>query len=128
LPMCLHYTLNFITTMLISQLVPFIVAAVVLMISSGIFDNWDFSPVRSLIIAFFATMIPFIFSTFLSSYLSFFYAIPFSDMILSVICWIILVILISDADWEDKLKITVLGFVVTQVILFFIPFILFLFL
>jgi hypothetical protein len=111
-----------IVSMLISWLVPFIVAAVVLMFSSGLFDNWDLSPVRSLIIAFFATTLPFILSTFLSPYLSFFYAIPFGDMILSIICWIILVMLISDADWGDKLKIAVLGFVVTQIILFILPY------
>ncbi len=112
--------LESIVSMLILWLVPFIVAAVVLMISSGIFDSWDLSPVHSIIIAFFATTPPFIISTFLIPYpyFSFFYAIPFGDMILSIICWIILVMLISDAEWEDKLKIAVLGFAVTQIILF----------
>ena len=111
-----------ILSLLISWLIPFIVAAVVLMISSGIFDNWDLSPIRSVIIAFFATTLPFIFSTFLSPYLSFFYSIPFGNMIPSLICWIILVMLISDADILDKLKIAVLGFFVTQIILFVLPY------
>lgn len=111
-----------IFSMLVSWLVPFIVAAVVLMISSGIFDSLDLSPIRSIIIAFFATTLPFILSVFLGSYLSFFYLLPFGNMIFSLICWIILVMLISDADWEDKLKIAVLGFAVTQIILYILPY------
>ncbi len=117
--------------MLIFWLVPFIFATVVLMILSGIFDSWDLSPVRSIIIAFFATLLPLILSTFLAFTLPislglslyFFWIFLFGNTIFGLIFWIILVMLISDADWEDKLKIAVLGFAVTQIILFIFYFI-----
>ncbi len=111
--------LESIIYMLILWLVPFIVATVVLMISSKIF--WDVSPVRLFIIAFFATLLPFILSIFLALSLYFLWVFLFGNIIFGLIFWISLVMLISDADEKDKLKIAVLGFAVTQVILFALP-------
>lgn len=111
-----------VISMFIYWFVPFVVAAVAIMLSSGIFDH-DFSAKESTIMAFFATTIPFLLSTFLYSQLSFFYALPFGGMILSFLSWIVLsLIIMREADWDDKIKIAVLGFVITQIVLFILPY------
>ena len=108
--------------MFVSWFIPFIVAAVAIMFSSELFDH-DFSAKESFIMAFFATILPFVFRGFLYSQLSFFYALPFGDMILSFLSWILLsLIIMREADWDDKIKIAVLGFVITQIVLFILPY------
>jgi hypothetical protein len=108
--------------MFIYWFVPFIVAAVAIMLSSELFDH-DFSALESTVMAFFATILPFVFRSFLYSQLSFIYVLPFGDMILSFVSWIVLsLIIMHEADWEDKIKIAVLGFVITQIVLFILPY------
>lgn len=105
---------------LLNWLIPSILAAIGIMLSSNIVEhNLEFK--HAIIMALAANIVPSIAFMFLSSY---FIGIPFGFVILDLLCWIALAFLImSDIKVIDRIKIGILGFGITQVLLFVLPWI-----
>ncbi len=108
-----------IISMLISWLVPSIIAAIGIMLSSKIIEhNLEFK--RAIVMALLANILPIIVSMFFGS---FFFLLPFGSVILTLFCWIILALIImSDMEMFDRVKVAILGFVITEIIWFILPF------
>ncbi|RLJ00605.1 MAG: hypothetical protein DRP06_01800 [Candidatus Aenigmatarchaeota archaeon] len=106
---------------LLNWLIPSILAAIGMMLSSNIIKhNLEFK--HAIIIALAANIVPSIAFMFLNSY---FIGIPFGFVLLDLLCWIALTFLImSDIEVIDRIKIAILGFGITQVLLFVLPWIL----
>ncbi|MCK4730257.1 MAG: hypothetical protein KAT28_02965 [Candidatus Aenigmarchaeota archaeon] len=105
---------------LLNWLIPSILAAIGIMLSSNIIEhNLEFK--HAILIALAANIVPSIAFMFLGSY---FMGIPFGFVLLDLLCWIALAFLImSDIEVIDRIKIAILGFGITQVLLFVLPWI-----
>lgn len=103
---------------LLNWLIPSILAAIGIMLSSNIIEhNLEFK--HAILIALAANIVPSIAFMFLSSY---FIGIPFGFVILDLLCWIVLAFLImSDIEVINRVKIAILGFGITQVLLYVLP-------
>ncbi len=103
---------------LLNWLIPSILAAIGIMLSSNIIEhNLEFK--HAIMIALAANIIPSIAFMFLSSY---FRGILFGFVLLDLLCWIALTFLImSDIEVIDRIKIAILGFGITQVLLYILP-------
>lgn len=117
-----------IVSLLISWLVPSLVAAVAIMLSSGIIEhNLEFK--HAIIMGLVANIIP----SLMNSYLSQLYSwIPYGYMslgpmtlasaIVNLLLWIgLAAIIMSEAEKGDRLKIGVLGFIITEILMFVMP-------
>ncbi len=103
---------------LLNWLIPSILAAIGIMLSCNIIEH-DLEFKHAIIMALAANIIPSLAFMFFSSY---FIGIPFGFMLLDLLCWIVLAFLImSDIEVIDRIKIAILGFGITQVLLYILP-------
>jgi len=100
-----------ITTLLISWLVPSIIAAIGIMLSSSIIEH-KLELKHALIMGILANFLPVLLKVFYGQIYSW---IPYGSVALDLILWIILaVILMSESSITDRIKIGGLGFIITQ--------------
>lgn len=117
-----------IISLLISWIVPSLVAAVAIMLSSGIIKH-NLQFMHAIIMGLAANIIPTLMNSYLSQLGSW---VPYGYMnlgpmtlasaVVNLLLWMGLAILImSDASKGDRLKIGALGFVITEILVLLMP-------
>lgn len=104
---------------LINWLIASLIAAISIMLAEEIIEH-NLELIHSLIMALLANLAP----TLLLEYFPFYFGIiPFSSLATSLLCWILLaLIFLRDAEFWDRIKIAILGFAVSQILMFFLPY------
>ncbi len=102
---------------LINWLVASLIAAISIMLAEEIIEH-NLELTHSLIMALLANLAP----TLLLEYFPFYFGIlPFPSLATSLLCWILLaLIFLRDAEFWDRIKIAILGFAVSQILMFFL--------
>jgi len=97
-----------------------IVAMIGIILSSEIIEH-NLELKHAAIMAFVANIITYIAPRFISGYFS---LIPYGYYILNIVCWIaVSLIVMSESLYIDRIKIAFLGYILTQVITFILPYI-----
>ena len=103
---------------LISWLIPSIIAAIGITLSAELIDR-DMDFVQILKMAIYANSLPAVASLFLSKYLI---RIPYGFELLGFLCWIgLALVMLSDTETVNRIKIAVIGFLITSVLWYLLP-------
>ena len=102
--------------LLIFWLVPSLIATLAIMLSSSIIEH-RIELKKALIMGLSANFFP-----ELIKMLNFHIPFPYSSTILDFALWIILAAIIMPGSIKDRIKIGSLGFIITQILIFVIPF------
>lgn len=107
-----------IISTLINWFIPSLIAAIGIMLSSEIIEhNLEFK--NAIIIGLTANILPIIITTFFAQIYEWIF---YSSIVINLILWITLsIIIMKDIFVVDRLKIGILGFIITQILLFIIP-------
>jgi len=118
----------FSPTDLITPLISSAVAAIAIMLSSEIIEhNLEFK--HAIIMAVAANFAAFVVTPFIEPFLMAYIpaivltgSITLTELVINFIFWIVLsMVIMTQSFWDEKIKIAIYGFVVTQIVMIILP-------